>query len=124
MVLSLVACGSSEPAADDTTADESGTTTPVAGAEAEAGVLRVAASYDITTMDVAQTTDNYMVPMNIFDRLFEVEVQDDGSSEVVPSLCESYTVSEDGLTYSFKLKEGIVFSNESALTASDVQYTF
>ncbi len=124
MVLSLVACGSSEPAADDTTAEESGTTTPVAGAEAEAGVLRVAASYDITTMDVAQTTDNYMVPMNIFDRLFEVEVQDDGSSEVVPSLCESYTVSEDGLTYSFKLKEGIVFSNESALTASDVQYTF
>lgn len=90
----------------------------------EDGVLRVAALYDITTMDVAQTTDNYMVPMNVFDRLFESEVQADGSTEIVPSLCESYTVSEDGSTYHFVLRQDVVFSNGSPLTASDVQYTF
>ena len=90
----------------------------------EDGLLRVAALYDIATMDVAQTTDNYMVPMNVFDRLFESEVQDDGSTAIVPSLCEGYTVSEDGLTYTFTLREDVVFSNGSALTASDVQYTF
>lgn len=90
----------------------------------EDGVLRVAALYDITTMDVAQTTDNYMVPMNVFDRLFESEVQQDGSTAIVPSLCETYEVSEDGLTYTFTLQEGVVFSNGSALSASDVQYTF
>lgn len=94
------------------------------GASAEAGALRVAALYDISTMDVAQTTDNYMVPMNVFDRLFEVEVQPDGSSKVVGSLCTDYTVSDDGLTYTFTLRDGVVFSNGSALTASDVQYTF
>lgn len=94
------------------------------GASAEAGALRVAALYDINTMDVAQTTDNYMVPMNVFDRLFEVEVQPDGSSKVVGSLCTDYTVSDDGLTYTFTLRDGVVFSNGSALTASDVQYTF
>lgn len=100
--------------------------TAAASAEipAEDGVLRVAALYDISTMDVAQTTDNYMVPMNIFDRLFESVVQEDGSTAVVPSLCESYAVSDDGLTYTFTLRTGIVFSNGSALTASDVQYTF
>ena len=62
--------------------------------------------------------------MNVFDRLFEVEVQSDGSSKVVPSLCTDYTVSGDGLTYTFTLRDGVVFSNGSALTASDVQYTF
>ena len=76
----------------------------------EDGLSRVAALYDIATMDVAQTTDNYMVPMNVFDRLFESEVQDDGSTAIVPSLCEGYTVSEDGLTYTFTLREGVVFS--------------
>lgn len=114
MTLSLVACGGgeSEGSADAPASD------------VEAGLLRVAALYDITTMDVAQTTDNYMVPMNIFDRLFEVEVQKDGSTEIVGSLCESYSVSDDGLTYTFKLRDGVVFSNGSGLEASDVQYTF
>ncbi|MBR2929359.1 MAG: ABC transporter substrate-binding protein [Oscillospiraceae bacterium] len=114
MTLSLVACGGGE--------SEGSADAPASNVEA--GLLRVAALYDITTMDVAQTTDNYMVPMNIFDRLFEVEVQKDGSTEIVGSLCESYSVSDDGLTYTFKLRDGVVFSNGSGLEASDVQYTF
>ena len=112
MTLSLAACGGGEGEGSAPASD------------VEAGLLRVAALYDITTMDVAQTTDNYMVPMNIFDRLFEVEVKADGSTEIVGSLCESYTVSDDGLTYTFKLRDGVVFSNGSGLEASDVQYTF
>lgn len=116
MILALAACGSS---GETTAAATTGT-----GTAAEAGVLRVAALYDITTMDVAQTTDNYMVPMNVFDRLFESEAQSDGSTKTVPSLCTDYSVSDDGLTYSFTLRSGVVFSNGSALTASDVQYTF
>ncbi len=122
IVLCCTACGAtSAPATTDASsvAVSSGSPVPV-----EDGILRVAALYDISTMDVAQTTDNYMVPMNIFDRLFESRVQADGSTAIVPSLCESYSVSEDGLTYSFVLREGIVFSNGSTLTASDVQYTF
>ena len=120
IMLTCAACGSSAvtlPAAD-------GERPVVTSAAAEDGVLRVAALYDISTMDVSQTTDDYMVPMNVFDRLFESEVQPDGSTAVVPSLCESYTVTDDGLTYTFTLRDGVVFSNGSALTASDVQYTF
>ena len=118
MMLSAAACGST--AAQPAAAAEA----PAAAQNVESGFLRVAALYDISTMDVAQTTDNYMVPMNIFDRLFESEVEADGSTAIVPSLCESYVVSDDGLTYTFTLREGVVFSNGSALTASDVQYTF
>lgn len=114
-ILAMTACGST------------GATTPTPGSNGtavEQGVLRVAALYDISTMDVSQTTDDYMVPMNVFDRLFESEVQSDGSTAIVSSLCESHMVSDDGLTYTFTLKDGIVFSNGNALTADDVQYTF
>ncbi len=113
MMMSMAACGGND-AADD------GANT----AQVEEGLLRVATLTDINTMDVAQTTDNYMVPMNIFDRLYEVEVQADGSTEIVASLATDCKISGDGLTYSFTLREGVVFSNGSELTASDVQYTF
>ncbi|MBR5291826.1 MAG: ABC transporter substrate-binding protein [Clostridia bacterium] len=125
MLFSLTACSQSNVAVEEAAPVESeAAPAPAPTAEVEEGLLRVAALYDISTMDVAQTTDNYMVPMNIFDRLFEVEVQDNGGTEIVPSLCTGYTPSEDGLTYTFTLREGVVFSNGSALTASDVQYTF
>lgn len=100
--------------------------TMAAPAMADGGekVLRLASESDILTMDVALTTDDYFIPHNVFDRLFEIKVQPDGSTDIVPSLVESYSVSEDGLTYSFKLVEGVTFSNGDPLTAEDVKYTF
>ena len=88
--------------------------------DVEPGLLRTAVLYEISTMDVAQTTDNYLIPMNVFDRLFETRPVDG----VVKSLATDYSVSADGLTYSFTLREGVVFSNGSPLTASDVQFSF
>ena len=89
----------------------------------EPGLLRTAILYEITTMDVAQTSDDYMIPINVFDRLFETRSVN-GNTEVVKSLVTDYTLSDDGLTYEFTLREGVVFSNGSALTASDVQFSF
>lgn len=116
-VFGMTACGQQADPSE-------GTVTGSASGDALSGVLRVAAVADMTTMDVTKTTNDYMVPMNVFDRLFEVEVQPDGSSQIVPSLCEDHTISEDGKTYHFVLKEGVTFSNGNPLTASDVQYTF
>ena len=92
-------------------------------AGAEDGLLRTAIKYDITTMDVAKTSDDYLIPMNVFDRLFETRLVN-GNPSVEKSLCSDYTVSADGRTYDFTIREDVVFSNGSALTASDVQYTF
>ena len=96
---------------------------PAAFAEEEAGTMVTAALYDISTMDVAHTTDNYLIPMNVFERLFESRPEN-GASKIENSLCTDYSVSEDGKTYNFTLKDGVVFSNGSALTASDVKYSF
>ena len=98
-------------------------TAGTAFAETEEGLLRRAIRYDMTTMDVAQTTDDYFVPMNVYDRLFETRPAGSGST-VEKSLCADVKVSEDGLTYDFILLDGVVFSNGNALTASDVKYTF
>ena len=92
-------------------------------ADVEEGLFRTAVNCDITTMDVALTSDDYMVPMNVFDRLFETRPSPEGAV-VEKSLATDYKVSDDGLTYEFTLLEGVKFSNGNPLTASDVKFTF
>lgn len=42
---------------------------------------------------------------------------------ITPLLAESWTVSEDGLTYTFKIKEGVTFCDGKPMTAEDVAYS-
>jgi len=48
----------------------------------------------------------------------------DKDRRLVPGLAESYTCSEDGLTYTFKLRDGLVWSDGRELTAEDFVYGF
>ena len=86
--------------------------------------LHVAVNADIVSMDCHKTTNDYLVPMNVFDTLLTIEKHSDGSSSIEKSLAEDYKISDDGLTYSFTLKDGIVFSDGTPLTADDVKFTF
>lgn len=49
---------------------------------------------------------------------------DPATKEIVPWVAKEWEVSDDGLTYTFKISEGIKFHDGSDLTASDVKYTF
>lgn len=51
-------------------------------------------------------------------------LQYDAEGEPVPALAEDWDVSEDGLTYTFALREGLTFSNGDPLTSKDVKRTF
>lgn len=44
--------------------------------------------------------------------------------EAVPLLAESYEVSDDSLTYTFKLREGVTFHTGAPMTAEDVAYSY
>ena len=46
-----------------------------------------------------------------------------GSEELQPALASSWTVSPDGRTYTFTLREGVKFSNGQPLTAEDVKFS-
>ncbi|WP_226341184.1 ABC transporter substrate-binding protein [Gemmobacter serpentinus] len=87
-------------------------------------MLRVSYSEDPKTADGQMTTDSYTLPLNIFDRLVESETTAPGESALVPGLAEKWEVSEDGLTYTFHLRQGVKFHDGAVLTADDVVYTF
>jgi peptide/nickel transport system substrate-binding protein len=59
---------------------------------------------------------------NAYDRL--VRPSPENGSKITADIAESWTVSDDGLTYTFKLKPGLKFASGNALTAEDVAYSF
>ena len=86
-------------------------------------MLRVAATNDPGTADVQLTTEEYSLPLNIFDRLVEIKTTAPGASELVPGLAESWDISADGKVYTFHLRKGVKFHNGEELAADDVVYT-
>ena len=84
----------------------------------------VAVEDEPDTVDFQCTSIHYTVAQNVFNRLVEMESDDNGDMMILPSLAESWLVSDDGRTYTFRLREGVQFSNGSHLTAEDVEYTF
>ncbi|MBP2489674.1 peptide/nickel transport system substrate-binding protein/oligopeptide transport system substrate-binding protein [Rhizobium leguminosarum] len=77
---------------------------------------------DITTLDPAIGYDwvNWSMIKSLYSRLMDYAP---GTPNPVPSLAESFTVSPDGLTYTFKLHKGVKFSNGREVVASDVKYS-
>src|SRR6188472_2302962 len=56
---------------------------------------------------------------NVYEALYQLT--DAGAVE--PQLADSYTVSDDGLTYTFALKPGVTFHSGKALTSEDVKFS-
>ena len=55
--------------------------------------------------------------------VFEGLLKPDENGELIPAVAESYTASEDGLVYTFKLRDGVKFHNGNRVTAEDVKYS-
>ncbi len=59
----------------------------------------------------------------IYSGLVRSIPQNDGTQEIIPDLAESYSLSEDGKTYTFKLKKDNVFHDNTPITSEDVIFT-
>jgi peptide/nickel transport system substrate-binding protein len=53
-----------------------------------------------------------------------VTFPNEDASEILPGLATEWTISDDGLVYTFTLKEGVLFSNGDPMTAEDVVFSF
>ncbi len=61
---------------------------------------------------------------NVYDTLYRYEGDGDGGSIIVPRLATGHTVSEDGLTYTFTLRDDVYFSNGDHMTSTDAVYSW
>ncbi|MBB3543983.1 MULTISPECIES: ABC transporter substrate-binding protein [unclassified Rhizobium] len=79
---------------------------------------------DIITMDPGEAFElsTAEVTSNTYSLLVRLDMSD--TSKVKGDLAESWTVSDDGLTYTFKLKPGMKFASGNPITAEDVAWSF
>ena len=116
----LCACGDekSEEAGGIGSNGTSSSGEPVTGGELVVGISQdLGDSLDPYQMTAAGTRE---VLFNVYEGLVKPNV----SGEYVPAVASDSTVSEDGLTYTFPLREGVLFHNGEAVTAEDVIYSF
>jgi peptide/nickel transport system substrate-binding protein len=94
-----------------------------AQAQTPPNVLVVGQIAEPKSLDPATVTavNDFRILMNIYDGLVRYR---DGTLEVEPALAESWTISDDGTTYTFKLRDGVNFHDGSPLTAEAVKFNF
>ncbi|WP_112194140.1 ABC transporter substrate-binding protein [Pseudomonas sp. LG1E9] len=92
-----------------------------AGLAQAAGVLTIGCREDSTTFDPIKSAQNRdtWVFANVYDTLVRV---DNLGTKMEPGLAESWDISKDGLTYTFKLRDA-KFSDGSAITAEDAAFS-
>ena len=131
MVMGMTACGSSastndsQPAADGTTSETQAATTDAAAQTTESTgdkELAVQIGPDPETIDPAlnSAVDGGNMLLHAYECL--LIVGEDGTLQ--PGQAESYEVSEDGLTWTFHLRDGLKWSDGSDLTANDFVYSW
>jgi len=133
MTLSMVlaACGKTEPASkpvDDITKN----ITSIIKAEKPDSVPETAKNRKDTLVVGVDTPDGVFNPLysessydgyivsSIFNGLLDV----DNEGNPIKGIAESWKISEDGLTYTFKMKKDVKFSDGTPVKASDVAFTY
>lgn len=86
--------------------------------------LIVGTSFNLKTLDPGRSFELTAILTNkaLYDTL--VTLADDEQGDVTPQLARSWTVSADGLSYIFKLADGVRFSSGNPLTSADVVWSF
>lgn len=83
------------------------------------------------TVGIAQDLDESLDPhytvaagtREVMFNVFEGLVKPDANGNLVPAIAETVTVSEDGLTYTFTLRQNVKFHNGKLLTMGDVLFS-
>lgn len=107
---------SSTPAESTSTGVQVEETTSMYGGSVVVGIQQDIDSLDPHKATAAGTKE---ILFNIFEGL----VKSDKNGDLMNAVASDYSVSEDGLVYTFTLREGVKFHNGNAVTAEDVKYS-
>ncbi|MBM6616450.1 ABC transporter substrate-binding protein [Bacillus suaedaesalsae] len=126
LVLGLAACGGGEESTgekepDKTENTDDGKTDGDTGTKSD--TLVFGRGGDSVGLDPITVTDgeSFKVTKNVFDTLVDYGQQD---TEIEPALATEWTVSPDGLVYTFKLREGVKFHDGTDFNAEAVKFNF
>ena len=100
-----------------------GALTLPAAAQTPPGILVVGQIAEPQSLDPATVTaaNDFRILVNVFEGLVGYAP---GTLDIVPELAESWEISEDGLQYTFKLREGVTFHDGTPFNAEAVKFTF
>lgn len=115
MAMALSACGgqkSDDSGSDDANSSRADSNEIVVGIAQDLGD-----SLDPYQMTAAGTRE---ILFNVYEGLYKPNA----AGDFVPAVAEDYTVSEDGLTYTFTLRDGVLFHNGDTVDVDDVVYSF
>lgn len=120
VAVSLAACGGQKSADNGKQGSDA---TKAEGAEAsDNSVLNVEIGPPQETIDPA--LNNAREAANMINHTFEGLLRYDKDGNIVPAQAESYEKSDDGLTYTFHLRDGLKWSDGTDLTAKDFLYSW
>ncbi|QOC91995.1 ABC transporter substrate-binding protein [Micromonospora craniellae] len=86
------------------------------------GVLNAAIGGEPDQLDPHKTSAYYS--FQVLENVYDTLVEPDANLEMQPALATGWTTSDDQLTWTFTLREGVRFSDGSPLTAEDVVYSY
>jgi len=87
-----------------------------------AGVLNFGLSGNPDTLDPQKTSGT--LTFQVLKSFYDTLVEPDTTGKIVPALAESWSVTPDGMTWTFKLRQGVMFHNGQAFSSRDVKATF
>lgn len=133
--LALTGCGSkTEPAPADSqapAADATGTDAAATAPELDADQNPALKRGNVLTVATNSLDGkfNSIMSDNVYDSwvnslVFEPLVSNDAQGNPIPAAAKSWDVSEDKLTYTFHLNEGMTFHDGTPVTADDVAFTY
>jgi len=85
------------------------------------GVLNFGLSGNPDTLDPHKTSGT--LTFQVLKSFYDTLVEPDTTGKIVGALADSWTVSADGLTWTFKLRQGVTFHNGQAFSSKDVKAT-
>ncbi|HYH12857.1 MAG TPA: ABC transporter substrate-binding protein [Thermomicrobiales bacterium] len=86
------------------------------------GTLRLGVQADPAELDPHKTS--LTAAWHVIEHVYDTLVTTDETLAPLPGLAESWEVSDDGITYTFALRQGVLFHNDREFVADDVKYSY